>query len=210
MQIHCGESITTPIDCTARGAGQSQRRFSMTDFSTLPEKAQTRLSKISESVSEVVPKEIKSWKIQTNSLAEDGQGPAIIDEVKEWYEKKCLYLYTFQITSQNVAPLAVFSAYSDAKNGKKGDRAYARLNKESEWLYVGSSKLIYQRLKDHLGYSSKQTYAIHLAYWARSIDLEIKFECAKYPPGTSKIALQVLEDTLWEELLPMFGRQGVR
>ena len=47
-------------------------------------------------------------------------------------------------------------------------------------------------------------------YGARSIDLEIKFECAKYPPGTSKIALQVLEDTLWEELLPMFGRQGVR
>jgi hypothetical protein len=182
----------------------------MTDFSTLPVKAQTRLAQISESVSDVVPKETKSWIIQTYFLVEDGQKPAIINEVKEWFEKNCLYLYTFQITSKNVAPPAVFSVYSDAKKSKKGARAYARLNKESEWLYVGSSKIIYQRLKEHLGFGSKQTYALHLMHWARSLDLEIKFECAKYPPGTSKIALQALEDTLWEELLPMFGRQGVR
>jgi hypothetical protein len=138
--------------------------------------------------------------------------PTIINEVKEWAkkEKGCLYLYTFQIASKEVDLSALVSAYSEAKKAKKGGRAYAKLNKPSAWLYVGESQHIHQRLKEHLGFGAKGTYALHLAYWANSIGIQLNFECAKYPSDTSRVALQALEDTLWEELKPMFGRQGVR
>jgi len=187
----------------------------MTDFSILPMKAQTRLAQISDVVSGVVPIETRLWKIQTQFLAEGGQEPGIVSEVKEWFEKRCLYLYTFQIASENIDPSILVSAYSHAKETKKGSRAYARLNpasanQASTCMYVGSSEKIHQRLKDHLGFGAKEIFAIHLAYWASSIGIELNFECAKYPTGTSKIALQALEDTLWEELLPIFGRQGAR
>ena len=77
-------------------------------------------------------------------------------------------------------------------------------------MYVGSSEKVYQRLKEHLGFGAQGTYSLQLTCWANSFDLEIEFECAKYSATIGRKVLQVLEDTLWAELLPMFGRQGAR
>jgi len=42
------------------------------------------------------------------------------------------------------------------------------------------------------------------------LNLELGFTCAKYPVDVSEEVLQALEDTLWDQLKPMFGRKGRR
>jgi len=180
----------------------------MIDFLVLPTTAQARLARLSSAVSGVVPKETRTWKIKTRQLSQSDPKPKIIREVKDWLESGCLYLYTFQIADKRVDTSELTNAYAEARSAKIGERAYARPNSASLCLYVGSSEKIHQRLKEHLGFGAKGTYALHLVYWASPFDIEINFECAKYPKGTSKKAIQTLEDTLWAELLPMFGRQG--
>jgi len=61
-----------------------------------------------------------------------------------------------------------------------------------------------------MGYGAKGTYALHLAYWANAFNLEIEFRCAKYKGGLAPDVYQVLEDTLWQEMSPMFGRKGAK
>jgi len=182
----------------------------MPDFSSLPAKAQAHLASVSKAVSGVVPKETKTWKVQTKSLVEGDQEPSVINEVKAWSEKGCVYLYTFSMASEKNDPSNLIEAYANAKASEKGNRAYARLNQASRCMYVGSSEKIHQRLKEHLGFGAKGTYSLQLARWASPFDLELEFECAKYPAGIDSEVLQALEDTLWAELLPMFGRQGAR
>ena len=73
-----------------------------------------------------------------------------------------------------------------------------------------SSYNLLKRLKEHLGYGAKDTYALQLAHWAREMNLDIEVVCAEYPEGIGQEILQTLEDTLWETLKPMFGRKGQR
>ena len=182
----------------------------MTDFSSLPARAQARLASISAAASGVVPYEIRKWTIETRSLVASGGEPQIISEVREWSEKGCLYLYHMTISSSITDPSDLSEAYTAARTLEKGTRAYARINKPSLCLYVGSSAKIHQRLKEHLGYGARSTYSLQLAHWAKPFDLEVELECAKYPAGTDPKGLQALEDTHWSELRPMFGRQGAR
>jgi len=42
------------------------------------------------------------------------------------------------------------------------------------------------------------------------VGIDVNFECARYPEGTAHDVIQAIEDTLWSDLLPMFGRQGAR
>jgi hypothetical protein len=42
------------------------------------------------------------------------------------------------------------------------------------------------------------------------LDLELKFICAKYGGLATPDVYQALEDTLWDQLQPIFGRKGRR
>jgi hypothetical protein len=183
----------------------------MADYKILPERTQIRLEKVKSDVVGVVPEEVTTWKFNTKELVVGEALPLIIDEVKNWYKRGCLYLYILQIADDLQDPSKFLDMYCQTKNDTIGRRAYARPHKKaSPYLYVGSSEKPYQRLKEHLGYGAKGTYAIQLAYWANSMGCSILFECARYPIGTSQEAIQALEDTLWSDLLPMLGRQGAR
>jgi hypothetical protein len=57
---------------------------------------------------------------------------------------------------------------------------------------------------------SKSTYGLHLAHWAGSLPIELKFMCAKYQAGLDPQLYQALEDALWDEMSPMFGRRGAK
>lgn len=102
------------------------------------------------------------------------------------------------------------NTFLTAKNRDK-DRAYARAGMPSKCLYVGSSRSVATRLKEHLGFgSSPKTYALQFAHWAQGLDLSLKFCCARYLDSVPAGVMQALEDALWLELAPMFGRRGSR
>ena len=206
-----GAQADSAVAASLSSALAFPRKYIMADYKTLPERTQIRLEKIKSDVVSVVPEEVRSWKFDTRELVVGEALPSIIDEVKNWYKRGCLYLYILQIADDFHDPSKFLDMYCQAKNDAIGGRAYARPNKKSSpYLYVGSSEKPYQRLKEHLGFGAKGTYAIQLAYWANSTECSILFECARYPIGISQEALQALEDTLWSDLMPMLGRQRAR
>lgn len=106
----------------------------------------------------------------------------------------------------------LLSAFSKSKNAKESERAYCRKNEEpSRCLYVGSSRSFGSRLKQHLGYGPKDTYALNIRYWAVDFENEkLEVSYASYSKDISPATVQTLEDALWERQQPMFGRKGTR
>lgn len=181
-------------------------------FADLPARTQSALQIVSNAVDGVVPIDVRSWRIPVSELPPEPSGLALLEEVTLWAGDSKACLYYFECLPGSDLEL-VKKTFAAAKVKKVGRRAYPRRNKLRErgsCLYVGRSQSVAKRLRDHLGYGAKKTYALQLIHWARPLSLEIEFVCAKYSEDTSSVALQALEDTLWETRTPMLGRQGRR
>ena len=99
-------------------------------------------------------------------------------------------------------------AFVKAKDRKTHKRAYPHLNAPGTCLYVGSSRSLATRFRDHLGFGPKGTYALQLVHWAPQLSLQLEFVCARYAEDTPAEVIAALEDTLWDARRPMFGRKG--
>ena len=189
-------------------------------FDTLPGFARQHLQKIADSVVGVVPEEQNSWTIRTGELRPDSETPEIVNKVRGWAVQGSKFIYYIQLMGNSDLD-AIRKAYSDSRDRDRGKRAYARLMKNQSSVqpiaeklptcfYVGSSSNISLRLKEHLGYGAKVTFSLQLAHWTMGLDLELKFICAKYGGLVTPDVYQALEDTLWDQLQPVFGRKGRR
>ena len=96
----------------------------------------------------------------------------------------------------------------DFSYDERDDDYYDNVDKDSICLYVGSSHNIYKRLLEHLGFGAQKTFALHLKEWwdkREPIQIEI------YEVFNNKNDnLQTIEDILWSQNKPLFGRQGKR
>lgn len=78
-----------------------------------------------------------------------------------------------------------------------------RFYKDEAPIYVGSSKKLRDRLKQHIGITSKSTYALHLNKWWKNKKIEIEiYEVIDYANT------QLYEDRLWQKNKPILGREG--
>jgi len=178
-------------------------------FKSLPDYARKHLLELAARVTDIVPIDTGSLRVQTRQLDPEIEQRALLDKVSTQTCKNHLYLYYFQVVNNpNLAEIE--RTFLNTKETEKNRRAYPRFNHQSKFLYVGSSFNISQRFKDHLGYGSKRTYSIQLAHWACNLNLELDCIYAKYPQDIAHDVIQVIEDTLWDELRPMFGRRGQR
>ena len=177
-------------------------------FEDLPKQTQSKLANLSAAVEGVVPIEVKSWVIDLSSLSVEGGELDIIQKISSWAEKSKKCLYIFQCDTDDVDLSEVERAFAFAKAHEDNNRSYPRLNKKRSCFYVGSSQSIARRFKEHLGYGAPKTFALNLCHWAGSLPVTLSFLCAKYADDTPAEVMHVLEDTLWESLKPMFGRQG--
>ncbi|WP_417874005.1 GIY-YIG nuclease family protein [Xanthomarina gelatinilytica] len=84
-----------------------------------------------------------------------------------------------------------------------------RYNEEhtSKYLYVGTSKKLKNRIKQHLGLSSsKQTYSLHLIYWfPKQIDLGITIIKVS---SENKMVFESIEQAYWDNYEPLFGKRS--
>jgi hypothetical protein len=111
---------------------------------------------------------------------------------------------------------------------KKDDKVcMCRINKENKkWksinknkpvvLYVGSSgdSHIKTRLREHWGKCSDGTYSLHLDKWwlkdhpDEPLQIDI-WELSKFGED-DQAYLQIVEDILWDQRKPLFGKRGVK
>lgn len=180
----------------------------MSEFSELPSKTQRMLAVMSDAVQGVLPEDVRSWRFSSGALPISPENLNLPAEVSNWVNRSKSCLYFFRCTPGDVDLARIRTDFLGAKSCTENVRCYPRLNQNSSTLYVGSSQSMANRLREHLGYGARGTYALQLVHWARDADVELDFVCAKYPKDTSPEVLQTLEDTLWQELAPMFGRQG--
>jgi hypothetical protein len=102
----------------------------------------------------------------------------------------------------------------------KETTALPRINDESHWkhqekesstcLYVGSSHDIASRVIQHFWKCAKGTYALHLIewnWWKERDKAQIDIWDAS---EIDDMHLQILEDIIWGEYKPLFGREGAR
>jgi hypothetical protein len=119
-----------------------------------------------------------------------------IDDLKNI--KTSVYIIT-QIKGD---PKETFLAFSEYR--KKSERKCSSLNSPSQTMYVGSSTTgLRDRITQHIGDGSPQTYALNLKHWF-SEDYSITVREYDVTPEV----LQIIEDDLSDSLAPAFGKKG--
>lgn len=194
--------LTRPITLSA------PPKMSASVFSGLPTQAQSELKRLSAAVDRVLPLDVRSWHVDVAALPLESRGLDLLDEVSAWAGQSKACLYYFECHSQDVDIEQIERYFSSAKAHASNARAYPRLNAKRHLLYVGSSRSVTKRLREHLGYGANKTYALQLLHWARPVSLKLDFVCAKYADSTPTEVIEALEDALWKGSRPMFGRQG--
>lgn len=113
-----------------------------------------------------------------------------------------IYIFSLPQTSAPEEIRNRFRAFKD-----QGQWACPRINENhtSTTLYVGSTRRnLLGRLKQHLGrHNSRKTYALNLERW---LDQPYTLEILEYQIEDS--VLQLVEDALWHDLQPLFGKPG--
>ena len=151
-----------------------------------------------------------SYKFNTLDLQDEYYVENFLEKMKtEIDHKKYKYIYTFILPDTSHTE-DIYNRYKKAKGGKKSEREFARLNSKSSCLYVGSSKGLTSRIKQHFGFGPKGTFAMQLCHWCEGLDLDISLNIYSFNQDISTQAFQAFEDGAWNALKPMLGRQGKR
>lgn len=112
--------------------------------------------------------------------------------------RKAIYLIE-EIGGDPEKTFLEFSRYREKK-----ERACARLNAPSKFLYVGASTTgVRKRIEQHIGDGHPGTYALHLRHWFTG---EWKITVKEF--DVSREVLQIIEDALADALHPAFGKKG--
>jgi hypothetical protein len=166
------------------------------------------IKSIIEGLKEIQFREKLSFQFNTNDLQNSQAIKNLLNDIKTKIDHK-KYNYIYVLCLQNIAQTdTIYHRYKTAKNNKTADRAYARLNTSSPCLYVGSSKGLVPRIKQHMGFGPKGTYAMQLCHWCENLSLDIVLDIYAFDNDVSKKAFQAFEDGVWDSLKPMLGRQG--
>lgn len=137
---------------------------------------------------------------------------ASITQLQQWVtaaKAGSQYIYQFSVDDASSTD-GLLQAFNKAKTEKKNGRAYARSHTASSVLYVGSSGALMARLKQHLGYGPKGTYAMQLCHWLPSAHGCLNIQIWRFLTGVERSVIQAIEDGYWSRQKPMFGRQGAR
>lgn len=182
----------------------------MVDIESVKLNKAKNLRAIADELINLQPIETKTFKFNTKILNPESSPPDLVNEVSIWEKvQKSIFVYYFSL-AQDADLEIVHKKITDAKKKKLFQRAYPRINSPSRCLYVGSSRDIAKRIKEHLGYGYRKTYAMNLAFWCSGLNLDIDIVCMRYNPKIKKGIIQTFEDGLWDHLKPLLGRQGAR
>lgn len=181
-------------------------------FEDLKGIATRQLAQRIDCLNELQNPKLKLFRLRSSRISNKSVRQLFLNEVKRWVgaSKNTIYLIETQKIDAKKMEL-IRSRFGKPLKANLPARKYSQWNDGvGRCLYVGSSQKVTQRLKEHLGFGAKGTYALNLIYWSRDIDLPLTFRVLKFPENVDYRLIQHLEDVIWEKETPLFGRQGRR
>ena len=103
------------------------------------------------------------------------------------------------------------ASYREVRRNANRGYVVPRNNEEVEGstvLYVGSSKSIRQRLRQHLWRAPAKTYALNLQRWVPDQDGVVTVIVQSVMGNPDPVGIQDIEDALWHSARPVFGKLG--
>ena len=134
--------------------------------------------------------ELASW--LSDNLGEDINSPVV-----------------YRITACDLAAATeLYNAFGELEK----DRGYKiPLNnqvRDSTTVYVGRSNDIKKRMREHLQKAARQTYALNMGLWCPIGAGSVCVEVSPILGNPASTAIQDVEDELWRQSRPMFGKMG--
>jgi len=130
-------------------------------------------------------------------------------------------LYVFSSKEFSISHDEIIMQFNELKS-KRNPYHISKINETNFWrkrndefiLYVGSKeKDIKKRMKEHLGLNTnnRSTYSLFIKdWWPNNVALTIKIWSLEKSIGETDRyeALQIIEDLIWDDLKPLFGKKG--
>ncbi len=159
------------------------------------------------------PPEKNEYKLELSQLIADVP-PTIVNDIQtlEGSAGSNRYIYRFSVGNHSTSKV-LRESLTDTKSSADNTRKYSRVDSASNdalCLYVGGSKSVTQRMKQHLGYSHSAVYSLHLKSWPNPQDSFVIIEILKCLGDVGQDVLQAIEDSLWQSSMPLFGKQGAK
>jgi hypothetical protein len=190
--------------------------FSPDGFMKAIESKKYNLQRSLDSLKDIPIPHIKNGKINLKELSEESIKD-FLEKILSGYDlkdKSADFVYIIQGSEDNSTAISTLQNVLSKARKSHNQYAFSRINKNmstSATIYVGRSKSIQARLQQHLGKNSEKIYSLHLQAWASEIDQDI--EITVFLMCFHKLddsVVQAIEDGLWSELKPAFGREGKR
>ena len=128
-------------------------------------------------------------------------------------------IYTIELLDIGKLPrlLNLFEDFSKKNKLKVKNKDRVNVSKynktHSSFLYVGSSTTdFYARLKNHFGTRGNRVYSLHLCKWDNDINYDLKLRTYTIENtkslNTMHSIVELVEQQVWDELKPNFGKQS--
>lgn len=186
--------------------------FSASDFDKAITSAREQLQSVQRALQKIRCPAIESLTVKLLDLSQE-YIEAVLANVPTGYGKKDIgidYIYVIQVSDERFDFVGKLS--ERLEEARKDAKDYPRLNREhllTNTLYVGRSRTLRARLRQHFGNDHKGIYSLHFQRWATSIDADISVIFMKFSEA-GNLLVQAVEDGLWASLKPAFGRKGER
>lgn len=186
------------------------------DAQFLPHRSATRLHELADDLARTTMPSPTSRivSVQQISVLYDGVKKKV--KLREWDLPKKGEQVIYRLSVLDHATLQRFdrarNLISDELKGKISLARFNKLHPDSTTLYVGVSQDLPVRLEWHFGIKRPENYALHLSRWVppkmRQTPIMLEYWSVTGLALTHDLATQALEDAMWTECAPLFGRQG--
>ncbi|MBB4820916.1 hypothetical protein HNP29_004311 [Pseudomonas alcaligenes] len=176
------------------------------------EGATEEIQRVSRALESVICPPIKAIRVRLQDLSTEGI-EKLIEHVPTGYaraDKEKDFIYVIELAGSVGDDMEELRAMFEAVRPCAND--YSRLNPGDSYertLYVGRSKTLRKRLREHLGVAAEGVYALHLQRWATIHEAEIEISFLEFNQ-VENLLVQAIEDGMWSKLRPSFGRKGDR
>lgn len=158
------------------------------------------------------------WKSQALNISSlhGADADRIVSNLKS-VKKPVIYFFQFKDKPNNkpiVNRIRDYKENGNSDTGKKENRSCVKVRNDSDTefdtkvLYVGSTGSgFHGRVKQHLGFGPKGTYALQLVHWAKNLDLQLTLYWMELHTESHDFRYDI-EDALAEQMKPLVGKRG--